>query len=169
MSKEKLLKTLCNGLLYGMKVDLLRPHYELKNIDVRSALFSYNTSTEEHYLLKNGITYELEHIKPHLRKLDLIKPLEDGSVPICELTKISDKEFRNVIKTDKNDTSCFLEYKDVNGDFCRFGYNKKTNSFWSYYKGSHTASNQHQLFDYLKSKHFNIEGLEENEFIEIKY
>lgn len=150
MKNEKLLKTLCNGLLYGMR-------------------FTYNEG-EVVTLTADNIGSAFEEIekeasiKPHLRKLDLTKPLEDRSVPIVELAKITfEKDYKVLSLTD---LSCKVITKSHRLVF--FGYHAQESGFYITADGrANFVKHQQQLFDYLKSKHFNIEGLED--YIEIKY
>jgi len=166
MSKEKLLKTLTNGLLYGMKVS-----YKLSDVNDLSE-WQKDAVIEKTLCFKN-IDFFSKYGKPHLRKLDLTKPLEDGTIPMRELFEIAfghdncEIGYKNgyyfaqdCLREIKfypsiagyDDENCFLiSQLDQEGDCWNPPFDQK------------------DLFDYLKSKHFNIEGLEENEFIEIEY
>jgi len=168
MSKEKLLKTLCNGLLYGMQLKLSNGIF-MPNENEKPILKDADATLTFDLLadITSGKFDSIGRFIPMLRKLDLTKPLEDGSVPIVELFKIafpldninaSECEF---LKLDEKDL--MVKFNGHN-----FAYSVIYNSFVCF-KGfqNKNVPNQKDLFEYLKSKHFNIEGLED--YIEINY
>ena len=71
------LKHLAPYLPYGLKINLTRSCFERTNIDFMGTTIAYNSATKEHYIIKNAVTYGMEHIKPILRPLsDLVKEIE---------------------------------------------------------------------------------------------
>ena len=102
------------------------------------------------------VEYTTSWFKPILRPIsDLYKPLEDGTIPIVELAKIS---FPNAANWDycKGDNYSFSDLDNV-----RFIYNAEENAFLilGYDSSIMFAKNQIQLFDYLSEHHFDYRGL----------
>ena len=73
-------------LPYEVKINLNRPLFERTDINLMGLTIAFNSSTNEHFIIKSEVTYGLEHIQPLLRPLsDLTKEIEHNGerfVPI---------------------------------------------------------------------------------------
>jgi len=103
------LKHLAAYLPYGVKVDLTRKNYERKNVKLFGSVFGYNETTKEYWILKEGVTYAIEHIKPNLRPLsDLTKEIEENGEKFVPLNEILNCEYYG---------SSDLKYMVLNNNF----------------------------------------------------
>jgi len=157
MKMKMELKYLKNYLGTGLKCTVnsnMYPDPILTGMNGIFAYFNYHGA----YL-----SFEMSRIKPLLLPLSaLTEPMEYGSVPIVELSKLRDSSFRIGEFGYSEDDGYFI----TNGLYHKFGF--KNNAFYVYYDngtmfdGFCEINNQLQLFEYLFANHFDVWNLIEN-------
>jgi len=173
-NNKKLELTLCDFANKGLTVQLnekglrelwdidedtshLQDVYFIKSIDFELKLIQLTSTKDARYILDE---IEFDWVILLLHSLDkLTEPiLENGLIPIVELAKICDGDFK--------------DWK-VKGGICLhenlyFKYHKEAQSFsyWCEYNGQQFVKNQNKLFEWLKEWHFNLYDLPKELFIE---
>lgn len=157
------LKHIVGYLPYGLKINLTRKFFERNNVDLIRSTFAYNNITKEYYIMRNSVTYGLEHIIPLLLPLSsLTKEIEHNGekfVPIIKLYAISNGlNWAKEVSLGNTNTEWWCYHK--NNINTVFGYNID-NGF--YHRGLLEelviVRNQLELWQKLYEWHFDIFGL----------
>lgn len=153
--KELTIKELAPYLPYDIKVDLTRPFFQSKNIVLMGFTLAYNKSTNEYWVMKNGITYGLEHIKPILRPLsELTKPITHNNetfVPIERLEQGENGSTYREYSSTPNELTLSITYKLMGETFTDIVINRNS-----------VDSTKYEYVQKLLEWHFDIFSLLEN-------
>lgn len=158
LSKERKLElTLTSMLPHGLKTRDIEEGFN----DVRD-------------LRIETLKWSLENSKPLLHSLDkLTEPiLEGGLIPIVELAKIGfnylDFDYLAVEIDQSNGAFSVKATNELNKNILSLTLDSNDMSFIAIYNNSETkcVPNQLELFEELKKMHFNLYGLEKDQYIE---
>lgn len=164
-------KTLYNGMLYGLKVGLPENSdpQEVAKIGKDAVCLGVNTKCIEMW-------YKTESVKPFLFSLtDLTKEIEfrgQRFVPLVELAKICHPgwPWHILRKYSAHEIYLFIDFDFDQTPEYSFGLEKDTSiiNFFSLREGEpRDTRNQQLAIDQLRAWMFNVDGLEEDQYIRI--